>query len=216
MVKPAHRRRRGAARALLRLGVAAMIAGAAWIAGLFWFATLIPDGAADESIRTDAIAVLTGGSGRLGTGLELLARNRAEKLFVSGVYRGVDVKKLLEVAKRSPDGIEGRVGIGDAIDTAGNAAETAAWVRAQGYRSLRIVTSAYHMPRSLLEFQRALPEAELIPHPVFPKHVKQDRWWAWPGTASLIVSEYNKYLIAWARHAVKGPPAATQSPARKP
>ena len=215
-MKPAHRRRRGAARALLRLGAAVMVAGAAWIAGLFWFATLIPGGAADEAIHTDAIAVLTGGSGRLGTGLELLARNRADKLFVSGVYRGVDVKKLLQLAKRNPDGLEGRVGIGDAIDTAGNAAETATWLREQKYGSLRIVTSAYHMPRSLLEFQRALPEAELIPHPVFPKHVKQDRWWAWPGTASLIVSEYNKYLLAWVRHAVESPPAATQSPAGKP
>ena len=215
-MKPAHRRRRGAARAFLRLGAAAMIAGAAWIAGLFWFATLIPNDAADEAVHTDAIAVLTGGSGRLGTGLELLARDRADQLFVSGVYRGIDVKKLLQVAKRDPDGLEGRVGIGDAIDTAGNAIETAAWLRDQGYGSLRIVTSAYHMPRSLLEFRHALPEAELIPHPVFPKHVKQHRWWAWPGTASLIVSEYNKYLLAWVRHGIEGPPEVPPDSARKP
>jgi hypothetical protein len=39
----------------------------------------------------------------------------------------------------------------------------------------------------------------IIPHPVFPERVKQERWWAWPGTASLIVAEYEKYLLAWAR-----------------
>ena len=208
MAKPAHRRRRGAVVNLVRFGAAAAVVIGAWIGGLFWFATLIPQGVTDATTRTDAIVVLTGGSGRLSTGLGLLAENRARKLFVSGVYRGLDVKTLLRLARATPDGLEGRVGIGEAVDTTGNAAETAAWLLGQGFRSLRIVTSGYHMPRSLLEFRQVLPDATLIPHPVFPEHVKQDRWWAWPGTASLIVSEYSKYL--WARLRYLGGPASPQ------
>jgi len=34
---------------------------------------------------------------------------------------------------------------------------------------------------------------------VFSRKFKQERWWAWPGTFSLIVGEYNKFLLAWTR-----------------
>ena len=72
-------------------------------------------------------------------------------------------------------------------------------MRQEGFNSLRLVTASYHMPRSLLEFSRVMPEVRIIPHPVFPERVKQERWWASPGTASLIVAEYQKYLLALAR-----------------
>ena len=198
-------KRRPEKRMITRLvGVLAML-GAAWAGGLFWFAASIPQAVSDPAARTDAIVVLTGGSGRLGAGLELLSVDRARKLFVSGVYRGVDVAKLLELARRTPEELRCCVEIGYSADnTAGNAAETAAWMRKQGYRSLRIVTANYHMPRSLLEFGFVMPAAMLIAHPVFPAHVKRDRWWAWPGTAYLIVSEYNKFMLAWLRHRTVG------------
>ena len=76
-------------------------------------------------------------------------------------------------------------------------------MRQEGFHSLRLVTASYHMPRSLLEFSRAMPEVHIIPHPVFPERVKQERWWAWPGTASLIVAEYQKYLLALAAAGVR-------------
>ena len=73
-------------------------------------------------------------------------------------------------------------------------------MRQHGYRSLRLVTGGYHMPRSLLEFSEALPEAEVVPHPVFPDRVKQASWWTRPGTAALIIGEYNKYLLTRLDH----------------
>jgi uncharacterized SAM-binding protein YcdF (DUF218 family) len=173
-----------------------------WIVGLMRFATLIPDRLADDARPTDAVVVLTGGSGRLDAGLDLLVREMARKLFVSGVYRGLDVQRLLQLARRDPVGIEARVALGNAVNTQANARETADWMKAEGLRSLRLVTGAYHMPRSLLEFRHAIPEATVIPHPVFPDHVKAD-WWAWPGTLGLVIGEYNKYLFAWALHRLK-------------
>ncbi len=206
MIKPIHRRRRKASGMLLRLGIPLLAAAIPWGFGLFGFAALIPDQAAGTDVRTDAIAVLTGGSGRLDEGLRLLAEGRADKLFVSGVYRGVDVAKLLELGRRTPEELACCIEIGhSAGDTEGNAAETADWMRDHGYRSLRLVTANYHMPRALLEFRDALPGVDLVPNPVFPEQVKRERWWAWPGTASLIIGEYNKYILAWVRHRVALP-----------
>ncbi|HKW52404.1 MAG TPA: YdcF family protein [Stellaceae bacterium] len=171
-----------------------------WLAGLAWFARSIPDEVRDPTTDTDAIVVLTGGSLRVQSGIALLNAGKAKKLFVSGVHHGTDVLALLRAEHQPPDKVPCCIALGyDADNTLGNAQETAAWMREEGFHSLRLVTASYHMPRSLLEFSRAMPEVRIIPHPVFPERVKQERWWAWPGTASLIVAEYEKYLLAWAR-----------------
>ena len=186
-------------RALANLVAVAVIVMALWTWGLFQFAATIPTAVTDAATPSDAIVVLTGGSQRLGEGLELLSRGVAKRLFVSGVYQGVDVRELLQMVKRSPTDLEKRISIGNATNTAGNAQETTAWMGQQNFRSLRLVTGSYHMPRSLLEFRHAMPGVTVIPHPVFPERVKQDRWWAWPGTATLIAGEYSKFLLAWTR-----------------
>jgi len=170
----------------------------AWAAGLVWFAGTIPrDTSAATAAPTDAIVVLTGGSGRLTEGLALLAAAQARKLFVSGVYRGVDVAELLRVSRQAPEDLACCIVLGYAAgNTRGNARETARWMADEAYGSLRLVTANYHMPRSLLEFHRAMPGVAVVPHPVHPEHVKLDGWWHWPGTARLVVSEYVKYLGA--------------------
>jgi len=196
---PHHRRRVG----ILVVGIVVLllVAGGAWVYGLIRFAEMIPETVADADTPTDAIVVLTGGSERLSTGLQLLADHKAGKVFVSGVHESVDIAELLKTAGNPPDELETRVETGHgAQDTAGNAVETAAWMHEHGYHSLRLVTASYHMPRSLLEFRFALPEATVIPHPVFPDHVKRERWWLWPGTTALIIGEYNKFLLAWLDH----------------
>ena len=146
-----------------------------WLIGLIWFAAMLPDQVVDTKRKTDAIVVLTGGSGRLSQGLELLAEKQARKLFVSGVYRGLDVTQLLRSGQQSPDEFQCCVALGyEADDTEGNATETSAWMKAQKFQSLRLVTANYHMPRSLIEFRHAMPDIEIVPHPVFPKTFKQD------------------------------------------
>jgi uncharacterized SAM-binding protein YcdF (DUF218 family) len=173
---------------------------ALWLAGLLWFIQQMPVAVADPSARTDAIVVLTGGSERLKTGLDLLRQKQAKKLFISGVYRGLEVAELMRILRGSPADFDCCVVLGySADDTHGNAAESAAWLAREGYDSLRLVTSFYHMPRSLFEFGRLLPGATIVPHPVFPDSVKHKDWWRWPGTTALYVAEYNKYLAARVR-----------------
>ena len=172
----------------------------AWTVGLVRFAGQVPSGVDDPSSRTDAIVVLTGGSQRLQTGLRLLAEKAAAKLFVSGVHRGVDVTELLRVAQRSPREVDCCIVLGyGADDTAGNAWETAEWMAEERYHSLRLVTANYHMQRSLVEFRRVMPDIAIVPHPVNPDSVMRRDWWQYPGTARLLVREYNKYLVALLR-----------------
>jgi uncharacterized SAM-binding protein YcdF (DUF218 family) len=169
-----------------------------WLGGLLWFAT--PPAADTRAAATDAIVVLTGGSLRLQSGIDLLREGKGRQLFVSGVNQRVDLDDLLGVSGHAPDWALCCIVLGhEADDTLGNARETAQWIRSQGFRSLRLVTAWYHMPRSLLEFDRAMPEIDIVAHPVFPAQVKQEHWWTWRGTADLLVSEYVKYLGALAR-----------------
>ncbi len=180
-----------------RLLTLVLLLAVLWFGGLAWFSRSLPDRVADAESSSDAIVVLTGGSGRLDAGLALLRSGLGQKLFVSGVYRGVDVRQLLALSQDSPANLACCIALGyEADNTRGNAIETAAWMKTQGYQSLRLVTAAYHMPRSLWEFSRRMPEITVVAHPVFPDSYRQADWWRWPGSARLIISEYHKYLAA--------------------
>lgn len=187
-------------RRLKRLTVLVLVLLAAYGIGFLWFTSLLPTEVVSDSRSTDAIVVLTGGSDRLGVALDLLSEDRGRKLFVSGVYRGVDVRQLLDLSQHSPEDLSCCVVLGyEADNTRGNAIETAAWMKEQGFTSLRLVTATYHMPRSLLEFRRRMPAIEIVPHPVFPEHFKRENWWMWPGSSTLLFTEYTKYLVALVR-----------------
>jgi len=188
------------------------------IAGLIWFA--IAPSARDSTGPTDAIVVLTGGSQRLNSGIALLRDGKGQKLFVSGVNHHVHLEELL---RSSGDRLEAAhewasccVVLGyQAVDTIGNASETAQWMRQQGFHSLRLVTAWYHMRRSLLEFERAMPEIEIVPHPVFPDQIAHEHWWARRETAALLVTEYGKYLASLARPFIEGLVPASRAEIRK-
>jgi uncharacterized SAM-binding protein YcdF (DUF218 family) len=184
--------------ALRRMATAGAAFFVLWAAGFIWFAT--PPSAENLTTASDAIVVLTGGRLRLQSGIELLREGKGRKLFVSGVNQQVGLDELLRISGNAPDWAACCTALGhDAEDTLGNARETARWARQQGLRSLRLVTAWYHMPRSILEFDRAMPEIEIIAHPVFPEELKRDYWWLTGGTAALLVSEYVKFLGALLR-----------------
>jgi uncharacterized SAM-binding protein YcdF (DUF218 family) len=198
------------------LALAAIAAAIAMLVGLIRFA--IPPAAETAAAPTDAVVVLTGGSLRLQSGIDLLREGKARMLFVTGVGHRVDLAELLRAAgEDTRHRLDGCIALGhEAANTAGNALETAFWMRRQGYRSLRLVTAWYHMPRSLIEFERAMPGIRIVPHPVFPERVREAHWWAWHGTAMLLISEYGKYLAALFRPLMGRPtgelePVATEA-----
>ena len=194
--------------AMRTIALVAAVCCLSWLGGLLWFAT--PPSGETQPAATDAIVVLTGGSLRLQSGIDLLREGKGRKLFISGVNQQVDLDDLLGVSGHAPDWALCCIVLGhEADNTFGNAQETAQWIRRQGFRSLRLVTAWYHMPRSLLEFDRAMPEIDIVAHPVFPDQVKQERWWAWRGTAVLLVNEYVKYLGALARPLIERRQPAT-------
>jgi len=173
------------------------------VTGFAWFA--MPPYSEEATVPTDAIVVLTGGSLRLQSGLDLLRAGRGRQLFVSGVNHQVDLEELLHAAGNAPGWAACCVALGyDADNTAGNARETAAWMQRNNYRSLRLVTAWYHMRRGLLEFERAMPGITILPHPVFPESVPAHGWWTRPGTVLLLMSEYAKYLGALIRPSLFG------------
>ena len=193
----ARRRRR---RALRRLLAVCLLLPLLWLAGLAWFGFTMPQTPADGRTKTDAIVVLTGGSGRLAEGIRLLAAGAAPVLFVSGVDPRVGKQSVLRGAGGVPDALRPRIVLGyRAEHTRGNADETALWARARKLKSLRLVTANYHMRRSLLELRSALPDARIIAHPVFPQSVSHGRWWRSPGGLAIVNGEFYKFAAALIR-----------------
>jgi uncharacterized SAM-binding protein YcdF (DUF218 family) len=189
-------------RLVRRLGVTVLGLILLWFGGLAVFVASSLMLRTDPSIPTDAIVVLTGGRLRLETGAALFAAGTAKKLFVSGVNQRVDRDELLRALGPAAGRAACCIALGHAADnTLGNARETASWMQEEGYRSLRLVTSWYHMRRGLLEFGRTMPRITIVAHPVFAHHLEPERWWSWHGAPMLIVGEYDKYIAAWLRPA---------------
>ena len=177
-----------------------------WSLGLLWFANSIQKNVLAPEQSTDAIIVLTGGAERVTTGLSLLSHGLAQRLFISGVHEHVRIKDLLsqislnEREKINPATID--LGYA-AANTTQNGQGTAELVRKNHIQTLRLVTSNYHMPRSLLEFSQRLPNVKIIPHPISPKNFHDKMWWQWPGTFDLIIREYHKLLGALGQYCLR-------------
>lgn len=193
-------------RSLMALGAAGILAGAA---GFVVFSDTVGNLAPAPDIEADAIVVLTGDEERISTGVKLMLEGRARRLLISGVHPSTRVPTEL---KRRIQGHDARrealvhccVDIGrDALNTSGNADEARQWAHANGFRSLIVVTSGYHMLRSLAEFGRAMPDVRLLPYPVTTgRNLHFEAWWShWP-TARLLAGEYVKFLGAKARSAL--------------
>jgi len=170
-----------------------------WVLGLFGFAGVIQSITPDnDTQRTDAIVVLTGGTGRLETGLDLLAGDMAGQMLISGVYSGVELDDLL--AMWHGDAHERDLSCCitldyTADDTLGNAKETAKWLRESDYSSIRLVTANYHMPRAALLFDNQMPDINIIQHPIRPNGIDLKKWWSSTDGRRLVINEYNKYLL---------------------
>lgn len=162
--------------------------------------------------RADAIVVLTGGAARISDALKLLDDGLAKRLLISGVNPDTTQEELASFEPGRDRLFSCCVDLGySALNTAGNAKETRNWTRDRGYRSLIVVTSSYHLPRSLTEIRRELPDVILIPYPVVTERLHLKDWWRDPKTTQLLVSEYAKYLLAVTRMRFGRPATAAEA-----
>ena len=171
-----------------------------WVFGLAQYVNHLPTTPTDNDSVTDGIVILTGGSMRLEAGLELLNSGKSERLFVSGVGERTSLDVLLMLSGKLPDNIlelKNRIDLGyEAKNTRGNAIEVTKWVENNHYKTIRLVTANYHMPRSYFELQSSMPDVIIIQNPVFPGDIKLEKWWNSGVTKKIMISEYNKYLAS--------------------
>jgi len=148
------------------------------------FAVMLPKPAGDE--RTDAIVVLTGGSGRLERGFELMERGLARRMLISGVAREVRPQELIAAYEVDPRLFECCVALDrESFDTRSNADEIARWLQRRRYRSIRLITNDLHMPRAGYEVRKRVGGDVSILVDAVPTE---------PGFQQIFV-EYNKYLL---------------------
>jgi uncharacterized SAM-binding protein YcdF (DUF218 family) len=148
----------------------------------------------------DGIAVLTGGMARIDEAMKLLAKGKAKRVLITGVNQATTKEQLKRLASQGGQYFACCVDIDkEALNTIDNATETAQWAALHRYGSIIVVTSNYHMPRALAELARAIPGVTLVPYPVVDNNVHLERWWTYPGTTRLLLSEYLKYLPALGR-----------------
>lgn len=141
---------------------------------------------ADPDVRTDALVVITGGSGRIEHAMDVLADGKAKRLLVSGADPLVTKPDLVERLGGYERLLRCCVDLGsESVDTRSNAEEAERWLDRRGYESLRLITSDWHMRRAAYEFNRVLGrDYEMVEDAVRTE----------PGFGTLF-AEYNKYVL---------------------
>ncbi len=158
-----------------------------YVLGYAAFAVLLPKPAGDE--RTDAIVVLTGGSGRLDRGFELMERGLAQRMLISGVARTVRPEDLVDAYRVDPRLLRCCIALDrESFDTRSNADEVARWLERRRFASIRLVTNDLHMPRARYEIRKRLGREVVIVTDAVPTE---------PGFRQIFI-EYNKYLLGMA------------------
>jgi uncharacterized SAM-binding protein YcdF (DUF218 family) len=173
-----------------------------YAAGFGLFVINLPAPKATDDARADGIVALTGEGDRLAPAVSLLEMGNAGRLLISGVNKLTSKTELKSLLKGGAS-FDCCADLGfTAADTRGNAEEAASWVHQHHYRSLIVVTAAYHMPRSLLELGAEMPEVSLVPFPV----AAESQGPFTLQTLRRLNGEYAKFLASWVRVSLLSPP----------
>jgi uncharacterized SAM-binding protein YcdF (DUF218 family) len=188
--------RRGLAAAGTLLVVCVVGSTLAFAGGFVWFLRYVPDQELRLGRDADGIVVLTGGTSRIADAVELLAAGHGKRLLITGAHPATTSREITRLMPRYERWIGCCVDLDhSAMNTFGNAAETRRWLKSRSFESLIVVTSNYHMPRAMAELGHAVPDVELIPHPVVSDKLRAEPWWQSPATVKLLLSEYVKYTV---------------------
>jgi uncharacterized SAM-binding protein YcdF (DUF218 family) len=166
----------------------------AWILGFAWFGLWLPvpaDGpadarAAETKAHTDGVVVLTGGEGRIEQGLAVLSAQHADRMLISGVDRDVRRVELEALYPKQAAQFACCVDLGfKAVDTRSNALETARWVARNKAKSIRLVTSDWHMRRARLELDMLIDPSVTVLEDAVPTNPSM----------TMLLTEYHKYML---------------------
>ncbi len=157
-----------------------------WLLGFAWFALFLPQPLG--AWRTDAVVVLTGGPQRIDRALDLLESGQTRRVLISGVGAEVRPVDLAREYGRPLDLFNCCVALGrEAVDTRSNATEVARWVERRGYRSIRLVTTDWHMRRARYELGRVFGPDVVVLVDAVPSRPSLGTLWV----------EYNKLVLRW-------------------
>jgi len=169
-------------------------------AGFCWFYLNIPSEEVTLDGKADGIVVRTGAVVENTDAIELLAVERGKRLLISGVHRDTRAREIARLTPLYSKYFSCCIDLDrSALNTFGNALETKRWAREHNFNSLIVVTSNWHMQRSIAELKHQLPDVTLIAFPVISPRVKDEPWWSNIDTARLLFAEYLKYLLALTR-----------------
>lgn len=151
--------------------------------------------------RADGIVALTGGAQRIGDAIDLLSNGYGRRLLITGVNARTSRDEIARLNPTQAHWIACCVDLDyRARNTIGNAIETRRWMRQHRFSTVAVVTSNYHMPRTLIELDHALRDGDrIVPHPVVAEGFDAGAWWHSPGATRLLAAEYVKFLISWVR-----------------
>jgi uncharacterized SAM-binding protein YcdF (DUF218 family) len=170
------------------------------VLGFFAFLLFIERTEPPQLRKADAIVALTGGADRISDALERLKSGSGQRLLISGVAHDMTRERLAQQAPALRSWLKCCIDLGHAAqNTVGNAKETRHWMQRNGYRSLVVVTSSYHMPRAMVELRRKMPGIELIAAPVVTEKLRAMDFWQHPGLLRTIGTEYMKFVVAYVR-----------------
>jgi uncharacterized SAM-binding protein YcdF (DUF218 family) len=154
--------------------------------GFVLFAFTLGKPAPATARATDAAVVLTGGPGRIDHAIDVLKAHQAQRLLVAGVDPAVTKPDLARRIAGSRQWLACCVDLGsESVDTRSNAEEAGRWLAKHDYKSVRLITSDWHMRRARYEFQKVLGgKYRLVTDGVRTE----------PSLVTLF-AEYNKYLL---------------------
>ena len=158
----------------------------AYLLGFILFAFTLGRPAKVTAPPADAAVVLTGGSGRIEHGVAVLRAGKAKRLLVAGADPSVTKADIVRRLGGNRRLLTCCVDLGsESVDTRSNAEEAARWIARNNFRSVRLITSDWHMRRARYEFRKVLGTKVRL---------TTDAVRSEPSFLTLF-SEYNKYVL---------------------
>ncbi|MDR2781839.1 MAG: YdcF family protein [Holosporaceae bacterium] len=135
-----------------------------WIGAFLGFLICVHKESQNNELGCNNMAILTGGKNRMADAMSFLEDSPLPsplKVLISGVDLHTTIQDIF--GNNSPEHIDFTLGK-EAKNTRGNAREIINWMKNNNMQEITVITSDYHMPRSLLEIKHLDPNIKIYRH----------------------------------------------------